>query len=295
MERLYRLTLDILEREILNSYFQTKAKNTRTYSTSNIGLQTPQQSLQTQQVYVYKQVHNIVLPIVQSAIKNTQTYANNMEIEYSKIVYSNFEELLHKEEDILAFLQPVLVVLIEDMIYELKYDICKPILNKIYTELCNVYISSTQHIIYTIVIQLLPLLHIYLKESVETTLQNLNNNIEEKNNFLLEIYQLLWKFQTEILVEIEDKLELSQLTSSSIYIQCYEDIQTLARNAIYTIYMQLISLLDDNSGVSSINIFDKYLEEYIHNVEVDAVSMFINRLKCILRDAMEAKVQVLSY
>lgn len=123
------------------------------------------------------------------------------------------------------------------------------------------------------------------------TLERIEGSVEDPDGFLTEAYGVLWKMHSEHLLDIEDKLEASNLSSFTVYSLCIEDIQTLTRNACATIASGLIS--PEVPVLGNMRQTLDLLKDVLRRLEHDTALTIQRRLHQILRDAMEAKVQEL--
>lgn len=162
---LMQLTAMVVAREVLDEYFQSKQKSVRSMSTaaghrsySTSGSSNPTQvQMNAHMQAVRVNVNNILVPIVQNTLKCCHTTADSLQASYVSFATSLAQTLQDKEMAIADLLAPAMASLVENLVYELKYETCKPILNKIFNDLVSAHLTCVQTLIVTVAQGLIPI------------------------------------------------------------------------------------------------------------------------------------------
>eukprot|EP01039_Chlorochromonas_danica_P009217 gene9217-10178_t len=294
-ELLTSLTKAILWREVLADYFALSPSAEGETGAAGVGSSSPS-GMEARREHVLQTVHHLVSPVVQAALKTCLSNVETIDA-YQASVTRQKELLQAKEEEVERCLDEQMSNLVSGLQYDLKYDICKPVLTRLYTDLTAAHIEGLRAFLQMLCTSFDREVF-SSKEALGLWIDQLDANLTDPSNEqnpLCEACNLLWKMYTNHLLEGEVAVLLTSAGMSSycLYTDSLADLQRWASNALHTLRNTLAAEVEKdpvhNPRESMLGAMQDLLARLKHDVQLS----LHHRLMAILRDAMEVKVQEL--
>lgn len=243
IEMMLQLIKQILMREMLEETIQMYIQKKK--------LSSIQKPLLIQQVLTM--VHQLIQPIVYNNWKKMYDNAEFMRITYEDSIRDSISELIESEAIFANQFDSYITNLISPMIVDLHNRILDKVLQKSYPRIILAF-EQAMISFAKLLFKLIQQLPISTSMNIETNqsdnminmslllmqiVQQIEEQIDNMDGYLIHCYQILWQLHTEDLMDIEDILNLSNTNSYTMYLHTLEDIRELIYNACYT-FRQLI-------------------------------------------------------
>lgn len=208
----------MITREVVEEFIQTSAALKKN----------PEQCLPR----IRESIHALIYPIAAQCWNKELLAAESALPSWESAVRVCIEEILHRERLFESAMGDALKSLVDPILLELQTTVCEPVLRVALDgvlrsyELAYVSLGSALWDLSE---------HLHSSESVLEAVSTLQGDLDSPQGFLCTAYTELWQAFTEDLVQLENVFSASGLSAFYVYGCVYEDLQSVAHNALYTL------------------------------------------------------------
>ena len=254
-EMLEHLTNQILRREILDDFIIERTKAQPANAKSVV-------------LDVHRHVQKIVKPIVINTWEQSYNAVRVLKAPFELSVKASLKQLLLKESEIRAHLEPKIRNIVLPYLTEIEHDICAPILQSCFEPVLQSYEQAVEGLqielnalIYTVElnIEAVRAAQVALEMSIEQGSASASSHHGAGNRSstggpgttLVASQKLLWTMHTEDLIDLQEIFEISGLEGFDVYSNVLDDLKQLAQNAVFTFGKLVTPTSSGGSGSDS--------------------------------------------